>query len=349
MSIMANHWAEQGGEVVLVTLSLPDSDFYSLDSRVQRISIDGLRASSSSWGALKNNAVRIFRLRAALKGIHPDFIVSILSTTNILTLLATRGLIIPVAVYDGNDPRHDKLGKAWNWLRQRTYGWAEAVVVQTPGVRDPTSLFAPKDRIHVIPNPVLPPPCTSGSTLPFAISRPFIVAMGRLVPQKGFDLLLEAFARSRLGQHCTLVILGEGPERHNLENLAARLGIKERLCLPGLVREPTTVLRQAALFVLSSRYEGLPNALLEAMSCSLPVISFDCQSGPRDIIEDGVNGVLLPPENVTALSIEMGRLMNDEAERLRLGANACSVTETFSVNSVMGMWNALLNEIGGAK
>ena len=342
LSIMANYWAAKGVDVALITFSLPDSDFYSLDSRVRRTSIEGLQPSSSLWAALKNNVTRALRLRSVVKDIQPNFIVSFLPRPNILTLLATLGLSVPVAVSERSNPSCQKLGKVWNFLRQRLYSSATAVVAQTPEAKGLLVAYVPEDRIHVIPNPVRQPSSLPDLILDSSIPQPFILAMGRLVPEKGFDLLLEAFAQSRSRQHASLVILGEGSERRNLESLAARLGIAERVHLQGLIQDPSIVSRHATLFVLSSRFEGFPNALLETMCLGIPVVSFDCPNGPKRIIEDEVNGLLVPPGDVHALSVAIDRLMDDESERRHLGANASMIADVFSVDNVMRKWDELI-------
>jgi glycosyltransferase involved in cell wall biosynthesis len=123
--------------------------------------------------------------------------------------------------------------------------------------------------------------------------------------------------------------------------LARELRVEARVSLPGQVQHPATVLARADLFVLSSRYEGFPMALVEAMACGLAAIATDCPSGPREIVQDGVDAVLVPPEDVEALAATMDRLMADDAERQRMGARAGEVVERFGIERISTMWDEL--------
>ena len=177
------------------------------------------------------------------------------------------------------------------------------------------------------------------------IARPLVLAIGRLTEQKGFDLLLDAFHRSglaRAGWH--LAILGEGPARSALEQQATALGMAEAVTFPGFV-DVGQWLRRADLFVLSSRYEGFPNALMEAMQMQRACISFDCPSGPRDLIENDRNGLLVPPQDVAALSEALQRLAADPALRSRLGAEASKVGQQFSPALVYAKWLNLIDAV----
>jgi glycosyltransferase involved in cell wall biosynthesis len=173
--------------------------------------------------------------------------------------------------------------------------------------------------------------------------------MGRMGREKGFDRLLTAFGKcAERHPEWSLRIVGEGDERPSLQKLAVKLGLESRIRLDTVTKVPEKVFRDSDLFVLSSRYEGFPTVLLEAMACGLPVISFDCPSGPREMIRHGIDGVLVPPDDVEALAKAMDRLMGSQQERRRLAARAIEVNERFGVPRVMAMWSEVLGKAARA-
>jgi len=173
-----------------------------------------------------------------------------------------------------------------------------------------------------------------------------ILSVGRLGIEKGHDLLIRAFAAAEGAQKgWDMTILGEGNERLNLERLISGLGLTASVHLPGIVKEPAEWMQKTSLFVLTSRYEGFPNALLEAMACGCAVIATDCPSAPAEIINNDINGLLVPAEDVTALSNAMQKIIDDESLRQRLGVQALKVKTTFSQETIMAKWDALIENI----
>jgi len=348
MSIIANYWAEHGEAITLITIDSMENDFYPLDDRIKRVALNLKEESKTFAGAVKNNFIRLKRLRAAIKKSNPEVVLSFIDRMSVVTLIATRGLSIPIVVSEHIDPRQLPPGGIWNTLRRWTYSWASAVVVLTAELRDVLAEFVDVSRLHVIPNPALPVKENTDLSIPFDLPSPFVVAMGRLRPQKGFDYLLDAFART-VDSSWSLVILGEGAERERLEAQIEKLGLKSRVFLPGTVDEPKAVLQKAELFVLSSRFEGFPMVVLEAMSCGLPVICFDCPTGPSDIISDGNDGVLVPLGDVDALAVAMDRLMENKNERKRLASSAPKVVDRFSIQKIMEKWDELLKDVAQSR
>ena len=343
MTTMANYWAGTGWDITMLTLDDGAAPlFYELDRRVRRVPLAVAQDSGNPFAALRNNLRRVRELRRSIRQSGPDAVLSFLDTTNVVTLLATRGLRVPVIVSERSDPARNSPGRIWSHLRRLTYPMADVVVVQSKGTLD---YFSPKvqSRARIVPNPVLlpRPSATASSVQP---RRPTLVSMGRMVPAKGFDLLLRAFAQLKdKHRDWTLVILGDGPLRKQLESLRDQLGLEQRVLMPGLVSNPHDFLLASDLFVMPSRYEGFPNALCEAMACGLAVICADCPSGPREIIRNGIDGVLVPNEDLDALTAAMDRLMGSKTERLGLAFRAREVTERFDLERVMMIWEEALN------
>ncbi len=345
MSKMANYWAERGHEISLITYSLAKQDFYKLNSDVRRIGLDLMRESPNIGWTIKNLIWRVIQLRKAIMSTRPQLVISFLDRTNVLTLIASIGLKIPVIVSERCDPLSVPIGnRIYEILRTKFYPRASAIVVQSEGVRQWAQKFISDRKLFIIPNPVEIVSETDIS--PSNCKAPdhnVIIGMGRLSREKGFDLLIKAFQKCASDHpEWSLVIYGDGTERAALEELRRDLELNGRVQLPGTTKKPAEALNDADLFVTPSRTEGFPNALLEAMACGLPVISFDCPSGPREIIRNGVDGLLVPPNDVDALAAAMGRLMSDKEERDRLAARAPEVCERFGMEKVMGLWEDVI-------
>lgn len=350
LSVMANHFAEHGHTVVLVTLAGEGGDSYRLHPAVNRIALDCAWKSRNPVTGLFNNLRRIHRLRFVVRSWRPEVVISFITETNLLMLLALRGLGVPVVVSERNAPSRLPVGPLRHRLRMWLYPHAFAVVVQTERMLRDMQTMVPKAKCTVIPNPIPaddPDEKQQDVSLRERVRLPagarVIVAMGRLDPRKGFDLLIDAFCKLSL-QHPAwhLVILGEGTVRRELEVQIARLGLAARVHLPGLVRAARSYLDESDLFVLSSRSEGFPNVLLEAMACGLPVVSFDCPSGPGEIIRNDHDGSLVKAGDVGALAAAMSALMESPVRREELGRNARQVLERFSMDRVMALWDKLL-------
>lgn len=162
-------------------------------------------------------------------------------------------------------------------------------------------------------------------------TQPFIVSAGRLVHQKGFDLLIRAFAQGISDRDVSLVILGEGPERAALEALARRHGVQQRVVFPGFVDNPWSYFARAAAFVCPSRWEGFGNVIIEAMACGVPVVATDCDFGPREIVRHGDSGLLVAVDNVPAIGAALASILNDRGLSARLADGARRRAADFDV------------------
>jgi glycosyltransferase involved in cell wall biosynthesis len=204
------------------------------------------------------------------------------------------------------------------------YPWADEIVAVSKGVADDLAVVAnvPRERIKVIYNPVVNGELLEKASEPvqhpwFTRNQPpVILGVGRLALEKGFDVLIRAFAHVRKERSVKLIILGEGDQRPILEDLIRTLGVDRDVCLAGYKENPYAYMQRAQLFVLSSRHEGFGLVLVEAMALGLPVISSDCESGPREILQDGRYGALVPVGSVEALTATI--LSNLDQDRQRV-------------------------------
>jgi glycosyltransferase involved in cell wall biosynthesis len=202
--------------------------------------------------------------------------------------------------------------RRWFWFTGMKvfYHRVGKIVAVSKGVADDILSITglPPDRVSVVPNPVVTPRVYSLAAEPAPHpwltepNIPVIIGAGRLTRQKDFSTLIRAFAVVREKRDCRLVLLGEGEQREEITSLAASLEMTDSFCLPGFVANPYSWLARCSLFVLSSRWEGSPNVLKEALALGIPVVSTDCPSGPREILDNGRYGILVPMGNHEALA-----------------------------------------------
>ena len=339
---------ERGHILSVITLSGAADDFHILPEGVTRIALDVRSESSTPLHGLWRNVKRSSALRAALKHTAPDVVIAHINQTNVLAAFASLGAAWPLIVVEHSGTLLKSPGRVWRVLRRALYGRAARVVCVSQGAANYFDWLS-KSRKSVIYNPLIAPPETPLPDLPPMAhdGRRWVVAMGRLLHVKGFDLLLDAWARIA-AQHKAnwqLLILGAGPLRARLEKQRDTLQLQDSVTFTGLVPQPFAVLRRAELFVMPSRAEGLPYALLEAMACGCPAVAFDCPDGPREIIRYGVDGLLLPNGDTPALAAALDNLLSDDVVRQRLAQNAPEVLERFGLAAAVAQWETLLREV----
>ncbi len=302
---LANGFAERGHSVQVVLTKPEGALRKELSPAVRIVDLRTYRI----WRT-------VLPLARYLRRERPDALLSTLSQPNLVAILAKRLARVPtrVVVREANTPTREFGGairlkdRVVPALIARVYRYADAIVAVSKGVQ--TDLLRltglPQTRIPCIYNPVITQELLQKREAAVEHSwfaegaPPVVLAVGRLTAQKDFPTLLRAFAR--LPAPARLLILGEGEQRAELEQLAQQLGIPERVQLLGYEPNPFRYMRRASVFVLSSRYEGLPNALIQAMACGCPVVATDCPSGPREILADGKYGALVPVGDVDALA-----------------------------------------------
>jgi glycosyltransferase involved in cell wall biosynthesis len=277
-------------------------------------------------------------LRCKINAIEPDAVLSFLTQTNILTILATRGLGVRTVVSERNDPRLQKLRRRVVFLRNLLYPCADVVTANTYGALKEMESFIPKADLAFLPNPIRSYATTSSACL----AGPTFVTVTRLVEQKGVDVLLKAAAQAF--EHLPkwrLAIVGDGPLCAELKLLANELGIEARVDWYGYIADPIALVRAADVFILTSRFEGSPNALLEAMACGLPSIISDASPGPTELLGTQA-GLIVPTENIDATAQAMITLAQDQQMRKKMGAAAFDRSRVHQLDNAMQVWRDLL-------
>lgn len=347
-SILCNYWAENGSRVTLMpTFSGRGECVYHLHDGVE---LDFLAdrvdsVSTSIW----NRLYRFWVLRRFILQAKPDVIVSFLTHVNLAAILCAIGSEIPVIVSERTYPPKYPQSLASEILRRLLYPLAAAVVMQTEqGLAWLEGKISSKNGI-VIHNPIAYPMVPSDPVVKpedvITGSRKICLAVGRLSEEKRFSEIIYAFddvARKFPGWD--LIILGEGPERADLEGLVFSLNLNTRVHFPGRVGNLSDWYSFADVYVMNSRFEGFPNTLLEAMAHGMTVISADCDTGPRELITHGVDGLLVDPSTGRGdLSFSMEKTFSDPKFAKSLGLSAQKVRARFSVRSIGKKWDDLIS------
>jgi len=353
---LANYLVRNGHQATILTLHDSSRDFYTPDERVKRLSLN-LAGENRGLSKLTANWCRIQELRRMVRSEQPDVVVGMMPTATILCILACAGLATRVVGSERNYPGKKQIGRVWSLMRRLVYRFADAHVAQTKEGRDWIIRYAAAKNVSVIPNAVTWPILACNPHVqPLSLVAPerrVILAVGSKADQKGFDLLLQAYA-AIANQHpdWDLVIVGlasihdaNSCAREKLEELSDSLGIAERVHFTGLVGNVGDWYERADLFVLSSRYEGFPNVLLEAMAAGCACLAFDCKTGPRDVINHEINGLLVKDGNVSAMTSAINRAVGDIELRKKMSEQASKVVEDFSEAVVFEKWDQLFREI----
>jgi GalNAc-alpha-(1->4)-GalNAc-alpha-(1->3)-diNAcBac-PP-undecaprenol alpha-1,4-N-acetyl-D-galactosaminyltransferase len=341
MTLLAGALAARDHEVWLLTLTETGGDFFPVDAHVRRVGLGLMGDSLTLLQGLWANARRLRALRRVVSTVEPHAVVSFMTSMNVLAILACTRLPVRVVVSERIDPAAHREARVWAALRSMLYQRAAAVVVQTESIAERfRKRLRKRARVVVIPNPVAPVP---DAALGVRESEPFILAAGRLAHQKGFDLLIRAFAAAPAQtRQLRLIIAGEGPEGQHLHDLAEELGLGAQVSFPGRVRELSALMKAAMAFILPSRYEGFPNVLLEALAAGVPCVAADAPGAAREILANGAYGLLVPPQDFQALAQAIERITTDSELRRRYSQAGTAAIERYRLDRVVAEWERLL-------
>lgn len=294
-------------------------------------------------GKSAGSLARLNKLRYLIKTEKPDVIISFLPNVNVMAVIANAGLKTPLIICERSDPEHFPMSLLWKVLCKYSYQYADMLTVQTDAVKAKVGrLFRLPGMVEVVPNPI------SQSLLQvtpvFDSPRKHILCLGRLTASKQFDQIIGAFALvSNTNPDWDLHVIGDGPVRQSLEQQALQLGIADRVVFFGGVEQPFPQIAACDVFAMASKFEGFPNALLEALALGRPTVVYDCPSGPAEITDNGRVALLVPLNNHQQFVERLTSLMTDESLRKQIGEAARAfVLSRYSLQSVVDLWYQLI-------
>lgn len=296
--------------------------------------------STNVFSRLIKTATTFTKLFSLVKKESPDFVVSFTTSANMWTGVICNMLRVPYIVSERTVPSRslDKFNPLVKSIVRFLYQKSNAIVVPSNGIREELMRNNRLHNIQVIKNPVTVFNPVNNKKVH---NRPFILAAGRLNDVKGFDLLIEAYSKVK-SKEIDLIIVGEGEEREPLTKLIADLGLSEFIFLPGRKSNMQDYYDQCDMFILSSRNEGYPNVLIEAMSAGCACLAFDCETGPSEIIENGVNGLLIKNGDISTLADAINLLIADTVLKEKLGNEAKLIGVANSMDDVAAEWENLI-------
>lgn len=326
---------ERGVRVMAITQEGPEADHHPLDPRVGRIVLGLTQGSRGPLAGLWNNVRRVTALRRAIRRTSARSVLSFHLENNVHCVLAGLGLPARIVISERNDARRPHRKAAWTVLRRLLYRFADCVTTNSRGNLEHLAAYVPRRKLRFIPNPLLLPP----EPPPPESRAPEFLCVARFVPDKCVDILLRAFARVRAAApDWRLRLLGWGAEEESLKALSRDLGLEDAVIWERPVADPAPFYRAAAVFVLPSRYEGMPNALLEAMSHGLPAIVTNATPGPGEMIADGENGFVVPAEDPEALAAAMIQLAGDLSLRAAFGGRQRARLAENGIPAALAVW-----------
>lgn len=336
---LAEYFMEQGYQVTIATTHQSENE-YKISKGISRI----LTSPSHDFltnSRVSNFKVRLQTLRNVLIKEKPDIVVSFIGKNNIMAILASVGLHIPVYAAVRGEPMAEYYSKGMQLAARTLFLFAKGVILQT----EQSKSFFPwyiRKKCLILPNPLRPDFLIENSrTQP----ENTIVTVGRCDENKNQKLLIDAFIPIADRYPTTKVyIYGDGELREQLTEYVQKMGMSERIFLPGKVENTRETIKAAGIFVLTSNTEGMPNALIEAMVLGLPVITTDCPcGGPAMLIQDGQNGLMVPVGDREALTNRIECLLSDAECRIRMGNEAIKLRDMLEPQKVCAMWEKVLN------
>ena len=342
ISILSNEWVKLGYEVAIISMDKEKREVYPLNDKIRLKFVDEAHLRTPS------DCVRLIkRVRKELLMEKPDIVLSFINSTAAFACLALRGTGIPVIFSERNDPYSNINGWKAKLFQRIALHDAAHIVFQTEGAR---AYYKAKirDKSSIILNPI---EIKSNIGTENRRKEKKIVSVGRLCAQKNQKLLIDAFEMVQKNHpEYKLEIYGEGELRTELEEQIKCAGLSDFVILPGVKQNVFDYINAAAVFVFSSDYEGLPNALIEAMALGMPCVSTDCSpGGAREIIQNYENGILVPCGDKEKMAVAINFLLDNKEEAEKMGKEARKIRERLDAEKIAKRWITLLDEVAGGK
>lgn len=336
---LSNYMVKNDIEVHLVSFD-KQKPAYSVDDKVRV----WLNQENETQKRLKGIRQRIEYTKNILKQVKPDLIFTMFYQTALYALYARKALDYKVKVISSERGNPLKRSKLARFLGNTVSAHCDGFIFQTKRVQKAYRKSVIK-KSTVIPNPVSNP-LVSQIDEKAKRSEKTVTTMGRLTTQKGFDTLISAFSLldPKFSEY-RLLIYGEGPERKNLELKIQNLHLQSRVFLKGNDKNALKEIAKSQVFIMTSRYEGMPNALMEAMSIGMPVIATDCEFGPRELIQNGKNGLLVEVDNQEAIRVALETLLQNEKLRDNFSKEAQKINTTHSVDCIFSKYCAYFEQV----
>jgi len=327
-------------DVTILTMS-NDKPAYDLSDKVRRISLVQFGESDNK---IIKNLKRIKRFREYVKRNSPDIYITMLPNTINFMLFNRKIINAPILISERGDPKtRYESSRLKKFIMKKLYPKADGVVFQTEEAKSYYTKFI-GDKGIIIPNAIN----SEFIRKPYSGQRKKrIVSAGRFSEQKNFSMLIEAFSKIIVDYpDFELVIYGDGALRNDLEKQIKKNALENKVLIPGYVEGFGDHIFDAALFVLPSNYEGMPNALMEAMALGLPCISTDCPvGGPRYLINNNMNGLLISPGNLNELIEAIEKLLSDDFLRHKIGNNAKEIVSTLNPEVIYYKWETYISSL----
>ncbi|MET3114436.1 glycosyltransferase involved in cell wall biosynthesis [Pedobacter sp. CG_S7] len=342
VSVLGNSLDQKTYKVIIVCMNEAEQA-YQVSKTVTVVNLLHRTGKETIFNRVKYGLLTFFRLLKLLLKEKPYCAISFMTSANLWTGISCKLLNIQYIVSERTTPDHtiNEFGFLLKWISYVIYRESKAIVIPSKGIEDcmkQTKVFQNLKNYKVIRNPINIFKISSNIKVH---PKKFILGVGRLGYEKGFDQLILAFGSLKF-YDIDLLIVGDGIEKQNLNELITKLNLQNRVYLVGAKNELLDYYKQAELFVLPSRNEGYPNALIEAMSNGCACVAMNCEFGPSEIIKNGVNGLLVENNNIHLLSKAIFKILINPIFKEKLSLNAKQICQTNSLDAISRKWEELI-------